>query len=231
MSLTILFQAAYVIARPFNYDREGTPARVTMSVATFVAVTILLPIQVCHFFYLKPGNIEEVAGTETWNKFKDNTFIYIKRNKNCYRIYFSNTFDSYFIEYYIMLMNTLAILLIVFAYIVIFAMILQSRKRFGDSSEEGRSRKKAQNMKIVKAALIMTSCSLLPWLPNLLISMFMERFPGCKKWLQEHLGYAAYWGMMDATNYLYYIVPWLFPLLNILTNPAIKKAYKSIRNK
>ena len=51
--------------------------------------------------------------------------------------------------------------------------------------------------------------------------------PGVQYTLDARYG-AALYDTIDVTAYIYYIVPWLFPLLAIISNPAVFKAGRSL---
>ena len=134
------------------------------------------------------------------------------------------------ISYFTLATKLTAVFMVLVSYAMIFATILKSRKSFGKKQEEGEKQKRReQNMKIAKKAAIMTGVTLLPWLPNLIMVVLFEL--GLQEQMVESIGTSAFWKLVDATTYLFYVVPWMFPLLNILTNPVISKSLKSIRRR
>ena len=66
-------------------------------------------------------------------------------------------------------------------------------------------------------------------LANVIMGVLFEA--GLQKKLQDLLGEKGLYGLLDATTYLFYLVPWVFPLLNVLTNPVISKSVKSFQNR
>ena len=88
-------------------------------------------------------------------------------------------------------------------------------------------------MKLVKRSVITSSFTLLPWLPNLFISIFstvasLVDYDWYKETVVEGIPYEWYF-LVDVSVFLYYIVPWIFPLLNILMEPNIRKGIKAFK--
>ena len=226
-----------MIANPLSYNRSGTRARVVISLFTLLAVIILIPIDVSYFFWLQPQQmietLEVLWGKEythqTWESYlKDNRFVLDPRYQICQRFFVPGTFDNKMIFYFTMATNLTAVSLVLISYVVIFATILSSRRKFSNQLEGADKKKtRVQNVKIVKAATIMTAVTLLPYLPHLLFTILVKF--GLTTKLEDLLGRKYFYGLMDATTWLYFVVPWIFPLLNAFTNPVICKARNSFQ--
>ena len=114
-------------------------------------------------------------------------------------------------------MNVLAISLVVSSYAAIFLTVVRSKKRC-TQSPGGALR--AHNSRIVRSAVLMTACTVLPWLPNFLLSLLLHSRALAESAYQT-LGKSAMNSVLDASNYLYYSVPWIFPLINLLRIPNL----------
>ena len=145
-----------------------------MILGTVVAVFIQLPITICHFFRLKPSQIQNMYPELYKEEGAKSIFIYYNRIMTCSRLYWPGTIDLHLITYYILAINLIAIALVIMSYVVILLVLVQSRKKFAKNTSESKRRIKAQNYKIAKAALLMTSCTMLPWLPNIILRILFE---------------------------------------------------------
>ncbi|KAL5256550.1 hypothetical protein ACHWQZ_G011711 [Mnemiopsis leidyi] len=236
------FQAAYMIANPLSYNRSGFRARLVISLSTLLTLLLLLPIHVLYFYWLQPEKLKIILVEEwgwpkdyaekVWNEhFGKSPFTLVRRYQTCERFYIPRSLDYRIKRYFTLSVSLAAVSLVLASYGLIFATILKSRKTFGHKERETADKLKtrAQNAKIVKAAIIMTSLTLLPWLPNIVLTVLFEA--DLQENIESLIGKEALFGIVDATNYLFYTVPWVFPLLNLLTNPVISKSLASFRER
>jgi len=213
-----MFQTSYLISHPLTYSRDSTRAKIGIISGTFFAFFLQFPITVCHFFYLKPSNIIEKWGQDYWDLYGDNVFLYMNKYKECVRFYWPGTFDQYMIVYFVLSMNLIAVFLMVLSFAIIISVVLKSRQALGvtrqsfHEHERKRKQQKRQNFKIGLRSISLTFCTALPWFPNLVMSVILTIEP-----VDTNFWYI----LTEITNNLYYIVPWLFPFLAIVTNPAI----------
>ena len=233
----ISVETAYLMANPLSYDRSGTTARVMICLSTLLAITINLPINVCKFFWIQPqqmlSTMKEVWGwddadvTFMWEHvYKDNRFYFIKQHQICERLFIPGSFDYRIIMYFIFAGNLIAVILIMVSYAVIFVTIRKSRNTFHANIQESGDiqTRRHKNIKFARAVVMIVGITLFPWLPNLIIAIFIEA--GWQEKIQQTLGEKGFYGLIDATTYLLYVVPWIFSLINLLTNPTISKTMK-----
>ena len=228
-----------MIANPFGYNKESTLTLVVMSSATAFVWLIHLPIMVCHYFVLFPDDmqatLERLGYPGAFEHFiKAKVFPYNPsknaRSRYCERHWVQGSKDATIIVLFIFVLNCLAISLIAVAYVVISVIIVRSRKTFGDRGDDeqaARQRKRSQNKKLALRAFFITFCTLFPWLPNLLVSILNRILTG------YDIGHKlnsnkAYLTFMDITIYLYFIIPWVSPLLNLVLEPKINSGLKSL---
>lgn len=231
-------QAAYMIAHPLSYNRASRLSHLVMFLATLLACTILLPANICHFFWVQPHTvyraIEETYGADVaadaWPGMEDNPFVYDEKYLNCFRLFMFNTLDFNLIANWYTAVNLLAVVTVVFSYLMIFLVIRRSRRAFGAEVHGGQASKgpRSQNMKIVRAAMILSCFILLPWLPQGVVLAWLFKFRHARVWLEVNLGPELFWDMVDGTDFLLYMIPWVFPLLNLLTNPVLIKARRAL---
>jgi hypothetical protein len=165
------------------------------------------------------------------NHLRDNRFKLIKKYQVCQRYFIPKSFDERMITYFQMAVCLVAVCFVLVSYAVIFAMILKSRKTFkGNKQEPGRRQKiRAQNIKIVKAAAIISGITLLPWLPKLIFTVLFEA--GLQSSMEKALGERGLFGLLDAIHFLFYVVPWIFPLINFFTHPVITKSFQNFKRR
>ena len=97
---------------------------------------------------------------------------------------------------------------------------------------ESKIRTRRQNMKLVKRTVIISSFTLLPWLPNFFVTIFATVASLVDyDWYDEKTkGILDEWLILnDLSVYLYFSVPWIYPLLNILMEPNIRKGIKGFK--
>ena len=231
-----------MIANPLSYNRSGFKARLVISFSTLLTLLLLLPVHVLYFYWLQPEKLKIILVEEwgwpedyaekVWNEyFGKSTFTLVRRYQTCERFFIPRSLDYRIKRYFTMTVSLAAVGLVLASYGVIFATILKSRQTFGNKQRETADKLKtrAQNAKIVKAAIIMTGLTLLPWLPNIILTVLFEA--KLQTPLEDLIGREELFGIVDATNYLFYTVPWVFPLLNLLTNPVISKSLASLRER
>ena len=228
-----------MISHPLGYIRDSTEAKMGISVATFSAVFITLPVTVAQFFFLFPSNIKTVYNSAQHVALIENNryYYYDDYIKVCYRYFFPDTIDYKLIVYFINTVNALAAFLIALSFSIIAFVIVESRSLKNDSDNlkspsfhkkriAREKKRKRQNFKIARMSIFSTSCVILPWLPSLVISTVLES-----------VGYDSIVGSLGidwATNlfrwnqFLYYLVTWLFPLMVIVTNPSVARANRLV---
>jgi len=210
-----------------------------MCCATFCAVFAQLPITICHFFYLQPGEIQDKYPA-AFAEYGQSFYIYLQKYVLCYRFYYPGTFDYKLITYFTLCVNVLALLYIVLSFAAIAWIVANTRSAAanrrrdqftGSTAVQEVKRKqyqqRKQNLNIALRSLVLTVGTTLPWLPSLVMSLLLD-IPNLHGKLWERHGPALY-DILDVTNYIYYIVPWLFPLLAIWSNPGIFSAVRNCR--
>ena len=223
-----------MISHPLGYLRDSTGALRSMCVATFIAVFITLPVTVAQFFFLFPDNIQEMWPQEYGSLIvaKDYKYYYYDQFLTlCYRYFFPGTLDYRIIVYFINTVNAVAVLLIALSFIVIALEIMKSRNEERItvlSPEERKKRNRRQNFKIARISVFSTFCVTLPWLPSLVISVITDSMG--YQYLIETVGHDSATKLLRWNQFLYYLVSWLFPLVVIMTDPALSRASNSYIN-
>ena len=203
-------------------------------VGTFLAIFVTLPITIVQFFFIFPSNIvEKYYQGHHVDKVEYNlrTFYwYDKHLKICYRVFFPGTIDYKVIIYFIHTVNFIAVSLIVASFIVIATVVMKSRifkqnaGAVSTSEQEQRTRHRKQNFKIARLSVISTLCVLLPWFPSMVISVLFDVLST----RMHQIGDDWSFFLLRSNQYLYYLVPWTFPLMAILTNPSVSRANKAL---
>ena len=217
-----------MIYRPLGYDRESRRARRVMLFATLFAVTIHLPLTVAHFMFLFPdnlkstiidavgGDVERGTGAFDFLMAMPMPVYYMSSKASCYRYFIAGSLDEGIIVNSLLALHFLALALVLLSFVAILHVILQSRKQFKVSS----FRRREQNRRVGSTAILATSFTLLPWLPNVVTSLAL-RVESNYQWLLQQPSDHYIWNLIDATNYLYYLVPGIFPVLCMFSNPAL----------
>ena len=222
------------MSHPISYLRDSSSATVWIIVGTFLAIFVTLPITIVQFFFIFPSNIVEKyyhgyhVDLVEYNL--RNFYWYDKHVKICYRTFFPGTIDYKVIIYFIHTVNFIAVSLIVASFIVIATVVMKSRifkqnaGAVSTSEQEQRTRHRKQNFKIARLSVISTLCVLLPWLPSMVISVLFDVI-GPRMY---QIGDDWRIFLLRSNQFLYYLVPWTFPLMAILTNPSISRANKAL---
>ena len=202
--------------------------------ATFIAVSINFPILICQFFFIKPSNISEVYPV-AFAKFDDKFYFYDKLINICFRFYFPGTLDYKIIINYILTTNVAAVALVILSYAAVVRVVIKGRSLARGNivgnlvgSEDNKKRidrYKKQNKKIAMISILTTSLVLLPWLPTFVISIIDGADNTA---IQSTLGIMRTTRLRRASQCLFYLLPWVFPLMTILGTPAISRASKDI---
>ena len=227
------------MSHPISYLRDSSSATVWIIVGTFLATFVTLPLTIVQFFFILPSNIVKIyeifaIDLTKFHIYDLTKFYYYDENITiCYRKFFPGTIDYKVIVYFIHTINFIAVSLIVASFIVIAKVVIKSR-RFklhnagGASSneQEQRTRHRTQNFKIARMSVISTSCVLLPWLPSLVMSVLIELVGVLT--INQTLGEDWTIFLLRLNQYLYYLVTWSFPLMAILTNPAVSRTNRAL---
>ena len=208
-----------------------------ITVGTFLAIFVTLPITIVQFFFIFPNNIVEIYNIHDeldltkFPIFDLTKFYWYEKNlKICYRKFFDGTIDYKVIVYFIHTVNFIAVSLIVASFIVIATVVMKSRRfkhnagAVSTSEREQRTRHRKQNFKIARLSVISTLCVLLPWLPSMVLSVLIDvlgerMYQIGDDWIEF---------LLRSNQYLYYLVTWSFPLMAILTNPSVSRANKAL---
>lgn len=183
---------------------------------------------ICQFVYIKPSNIAAIYpdAFESFDKF----YFYDNLINICYRFFWPGTLDYKIIINYILISNITAVLLVILSYVVIVRVVVKSRSMVKASKANlvgnlRTDRYKKQNKKIAMISIMTTSLVLLPWLPVLVISVIDGADTLA---IQNTLGPLHTTRLRRASQYLFYLLPWIFPLMTIIGTPAISRASKNI---
>ncbi|KAL5267168.1 hypothetical protein ACHWQZ_G004267 [Mnemiopsis leidyi] len=230
--VVVSLEASYMISHPLSYFRDSKNTLVALCIATFSAVFITLPVTIAQFYFLFPGNIQK-HWPQNFKVIveKSQYFFYDQDIHLCYRYFFVGTLDYKIIVYFINAVNTVAAFLIAFSFIVIAFAVLKSRglKNEGDNlrSPSFNKRKiirdkqrKRQNFRIARMSIFSTSCVILPWFPSCILSLI--DYSG----FYDALGVDWTMNLSRFVQFLFYLVPWFFPLMVMATNPDIARANK-----
>ena len=69
--------------------------------------------------------------------------------------------------------------------------------------------------------MLLTLGTIVPWLPNLVLSSVMDVD---ERVLAKWLGVPLLYDILDSTNYMYYLVPCIFPVLAVVSDPVLRQA-------
>eukprot|EP00116_Pleurobrachia_bachei_P007342 sb/3467604/ len=212
---------AYFIFNPLTYDRKSSLKY--LIVATCVVWGIHLPIMICHYFPLFPENMKATLVKLGFSE-KDfeetiikNKFPYYEDEyyRFCARHWVVTSIDEIFLVLNILVLNCTAFGLTVAAFFAITRKIYSSRRTFGNRDDaESQIRTRRQNTKLLKRSVIVSSFTLLPWLPNFFVTIFST--------VASLVAYGWYVKTVK--------VPWIFPLLNLLMEPNIRKGIKAFKS-
>lgn len=210
-----------------------------MVLATVFAVFISTPIFICHFFYLKPSNIKELYKHKpdilTMVDTKDVFFYDEDVTFMCYRQFFPGTLDNKVLVYTVLTLNFTAVSLIIGSFLTIVFVVLRMQYRRIGPSDQRSARDKKQNRKIALMAIVTTLAVSLPWSVNNIFSLLNEITEFRNYWyglegfegVHRSVRYPIYHFMV----YSYYLIPVIFPLMNMLANPAVSKITKTLLSK
>ena len=224
-----------MISHPLRYFRDSKNAMVALCIATFSAVFITFPVTIAQFFFLFPSNFKELWPYNYKYVMENGGKYYYYDNyiHLCFRYFFNGTLDYKIIVYFIHAVNAVAAFLIAFSFTVIAYAIVKSRgiKNEGDNlkSPSFNKRKivrdkqrKRQNIKIARMSIFSTSCVILPWLPSFILSLILDVID--HEDVYADIGPDWMTNLFRFVQFLYYLVPWFFPLMVIATNPDIARA-------
>ena len=231
-----MFQAAYLIRHPLGYIRESRKSLLWICAATFLAIFILLPITIAHFWFLFPSDIKAKypVAFQTLVVDQDNQYyFYDKHIKLCYRWFFPGTIDYRLIVYFIHSVNYLAVAFVATSFLVIAHAIVKSRAssllNATGITESERTRRRETRRKVLKIAsrtVISTTVVFLPWLPSMILSTLID-IAGFSS-IDESIGRDWSTNLLRWNQYMYYIATWLFPLMVMLTDPKISRITGSL---
>eukprot|EP00116_Pleurobrachia_bachei_P010845 sb/3471107/ len=89
------------------------------------------------------------------------------------------------------------------------------------------TKKGEQNRKLAKRTIVITTATLFPWLPNLVMSIAM-RILSKQDPFHPFFQTDLYFSLNDAVVYLYYTVPWVFPLIHLIFDPYIAQGKQQL---
>jgi hypothetical protein len=226
---------AYFICNPLSYNRGKSLKYLVQG--TVLVWTIHLPIMICHYFTLFPEHtkhiLERLNLSDLFeNVIKADIFPYQRSEvafyHSCERYWLSGSAEETLIVVIFFILNSTAVGLTIAAFVAIARKLSATRRvGHGIGNERNQSRNRRQDQKLAKRGILITVFTLLPWLPNLCISMFAALATRINLHWYSHF-YRSNKPVMivleDISIFLYHSVPWIYPLLNIVVEGNIRKA-------